>query len=68
MWPKVSGLEHFKAKFPSWKPKDLETEFPQLDSEALDLLRKMLVLHPGSRISARKALEHAYFKDIIDSQ
>ncbi|SBS86894.1 protein kinase 5 (PK5), partial [Plasmodium malariae] len=34
-----------------------------LDETGIDLLSKMLKLDPNKRISAKEALEHAYFKE-----
>ena len=33
-----------------------------LEPELVDLIDKMLVVYPGSRISAEEALKHPYFK------
>ncbi|CAA2959096.1 cell division control 2 homolog A-like [Olea europaea subsp. europaea] len=45
--------------------KDIAAVVPNLDAAGLDLLVKMLCLDPSRRITARSALEHEYFKDII---
>ncbi|RZS13940.1 hypothetical protein BHM03_00045586, partial [Ensete ventricosum] len=43
---------------------DLAELVPNLEPAGIDLLSKMLCLEPGRRITARKALEHEYFKDL----
>lgn len=35
-----------------------------IDSDAFDLLQKMLVIDPIRRITARQAIKHPFFKDI----
>lgn len=37
--------------------------YRQLDHQAVDLLKKMLVVDPNSRITAEHALNHPYFKE-----
>ena len=34
-----------------------------MDEHALDLIRKMLIFNPKSRISVEEALRHPYLKD-----
>ncbi|XP_010933901.1 cell division control protein 2 homolog A isoform X3 [Elaeis guineensis] len=63
-WPGVTSLPDFKSAFPKWPPKDLATVAPNLEPAGIDLLSKMLRLEPSKRITARKALEHEYFKDL----
>lgn len=35
---------------------------PHVPEEAVDLLKRMLVLDPGARITAKEALQHAFFE------
>ena len=64
IWPGVSQLPDYKDTFPSWRPQPLADIVPTLDAVGLDLLSKMLVYDPQSRITARAALGHQYFQDI----
>lgn len=61
-WRNVSKLPDFNEKFPKWKKKNLEEKIG-IKNGGLDLLEKMLVYNPGSRISCNKALEHDYFNE-----
>ncbi|CAL0328711.1 unnamed protein product [Lupinus luteus] len=63
MWPGVSKLMNWH-EYPQWNPKSLSTAVPGLDELGLDLLAQMLKYEPASRISAKKAMEHAYFDDL----
>lgn len=63
-WAGVTELKNYKSTFPKWKPKELSEEVDGMDEQALDLLKQMLVLDPGQRISAKKALEHGYFDEL----
>ncbi|KAI3835347.1 hypothetical protein MKW98_020463 [Papaver atlanticum] len=65
IWPGVTSLPDFKSAFPKWPAKDLAGVVTKLDSCGIDLLNKMLCLDPSKRITARNALEHEYFKDIV---
>ncbi|RZC71693.1 hypothetical protein C5167_050824 [Papaver somniferum] len=65
IWPGVTSLPDFKSAFPKWPAKDLAGVVTKLDSCGIDLLNKMLCLDPSKRITARTALEHEYFKDIV---
>eukprot|EP01088_Endostelium_zonatum_P009755 TRINITY_DN23065_c0_g1_i1.p2 TRINITY_DN23065_c0_g1~~TRINITY_DN23065_c0_g1_i1.p2 ORF type:complete len:310 (-),score=53.66 TRINITY_DN23065_c0_g1_i1:1135-2064(-) len=66
-WPGVTKLPAFNPKWPSWKGQDIARSIPQLDSNGIDLLLKMLVYCPGKRISAKRALSHPYFDDLDKS-
>jgi len=45
---------------------DWQAKYPEAKSEALDLLKKMLMFHPDKRISVDAALRHPYFASIFD--
>ena len=40
---------------------------PRLDSNGVDLLSRMLKYDPAKRITAKQALEHAFFYDMAVS-
>ena len=48
-----------------WKPQNLKTFFPTLEPEGLDLLKRCLVYDPKKRISAKDAMAHPFFRDIV---
>ncbi|XP_064458013.1 cyclin-dependent kinase 1-like [Ornithodoros turicata] len=60
-WPGVAKLPDYKPTFPSWKDNILGSMISNMDSDAIDLLKKMLIYDPATRISARDTLEHPYF-------
>eukprot|EP01116_Phalansterium_solitarium_P013842 TRINITY_DN31272_c0_g1_i1.p1 TRINITY_DN31272_c0_g1~~TRINITY_DN31272_c0_g1_i1.p1 ORF type:complete len:308 (+),score=23.50 TRINITY_DN31272_c0_g1_i1:88-1011(+) len=63
IWPGVTKLPDFKPTFPMWKPSNLAQHVPGADPLALDLLKQLLEYEPSRRISAKRALQHAYFDD-----
>ncbi|KAG4931826.1 hypothetical protein AAZX31_17G248600 [Glycine max] len=63
VWPGVSKLMNWH-EYPQWNPQSLSTAVPSLDELGLDLLSQMLKYEPSKRISAKKAMEHAYFDDL----
>ncbi|KAK9941901.1 hypothetical protein M0R45_007593 [Rubus argutus] len=42
----------------------LKAKVPALDVDGMDLLSQMLTYNPSERITAKKALDHAYFKNL----
>lgn len=62
-WKGVTSLPHYKVTFPKFKALDITNSFANLGEDGVDLLKQMLCLDPGNRISAKKALEHPYFQD-----
>lgn len=64
VWPGVTSLPDFSARFPAWQTQSLARVVPGLDEKGLDLLGKMLVLDPAQRITALEALQHPYFADV----
>ncbi|KAK9280084.1 hypothetical protein L1049_013769 [Liquidambar formosana] len=64
-WPGVTDLCRLINVLPQMDPKILAEEFPGLEVDGIDLLSKMLCLDPRKRITAKDAVEHKYFNDII---
>ena len=63
IWPGVSGLSGFSAdSLPNQPYNLLPREFPSLGKEGLDLLDGLLTFCPRSRLTARDALAHEYFR------
>ncbi|CAF0827345.1 unnamed protein product [Didymodactylos carnosus] len=62
VWPGVVSLPEFKSTFPRWKNNELVTLLKdRMNTDALDLLLKMLVYDPVRRVSAKQSLQHPYF-------
>ncbi|KAL1435970.1 hypothetical protein MTO96_010732 [Rhipicephalus appendiculatus] len=67
-WPEVTQLPNFKPSFPKWKKNIVAELLPEADSEAVDLLLKMLIYSPRERISAKGAAAHPYLASSGDSK
>mmetsp|Transcript_7096 Transcript_7096/g.20027 ORF Transcript_7096/g.20027 Transcript_7096/m.20027 type:complete len:259 (-) Transcript_7096:211-987(-) len=64
IWPGLKDMPLWsKVTTPHQPYSFLKQEFPGLSSAGIDLLCKMLCYDPEKRISARGALQHAYFKE-----
>lgn len=67
-WPGVSGLPDFLPVFPKWRPRGwpaIRNVQQQVGIEGVDLLDRLMCYDPKTRISARNALKHEYFRDAI---
>lgn len=64
-WSGVEQLPDYNANFPHFPPRELSQVVPQLSDEGLELLTQMLRYEPGQRITAKAALQHPYFSDIL---
>merc|ERR1712187_237843 len=67
MWPGVSELPDFKPTFPRWPTRSwsaIRNTAQQVGSDGIDLLEKQTAYDPKLRISARKSMQHAYYKDL----
>lgn len=60
-WPANSSV--MREAFPVRSSRGLDSLFSEMDGQAQDLLRKMLVFSSDQRISAGKALLHPYFSE-----
>lgn len=63
-WAGISSLPYFKTSFPSWKAKNLN-DLLGVGSHATDLLKQMLTYDPQRRVSAKDALKHPFFEDLV---
>lgn len=64
-WPGLDELPDYNPNFPKYQAKNMADVVPGLDPQGVDLLAQMLHLDPARRISARAALQHPYFADIV---
>jgi len=67
IWPGVTKLRDYKKTFPNWSPTSLQSIVPGVELEGIDLLSKMLKYDPSSRITAQEALQHPYFRDLVNA-
>jgi serine/threonine protein kinase len=65
-WPGVTSFREYKHTFPVWTAHPLNEVIPglNLDPLGLDLLNRMLKYDPSTRITAKAALAHPWFKDV----
>ncbi|KAI0593552.1 kinase-like domain-containing protein [Biscogniauxia sp. FL1348] len=68
IWPGVTSYPDFKASFPKWTRDPSKPLCINLDENGLDLLDAMLAYDPATRISAKQACHHPYFKDFARPQ
>lgn len=54
----------YLERLPPCSPNAFTNMFPTASSEAMNLLRRFLCINPAERISAKEALDHAYFQKI----
>lgn len=59
-WPRRTHLAH--ASFAGYQGVNFDDMFPKLDSEAIDLMKRMLSFNPERRITAKGALAHGYLR------
>ena len=64
-WQGVSQYQEYHKPYPQYPQQDMSAYLPMIDRHGLDLLMQMLVYDPDKRITAKKALKHAYFQDLL---
>lgn len=66
-WPGVSNLRDYRNTFPNYPQNPIEAVISglNLDLFGLDLLKRMLTYDPTKRITAKAALHHPYFKELV---
>ena len=70
VWPGVSELPDYKASFPKWPPRgwaQIRNTKQQVGTDGIDLLENLMRYDPRRRLSARRALQHTYFRDVDKS-
>lgn len=66
-WPGITQLPDFKSSFPRWEKQTISPKVLKIydDKNAIDLFQKMMRYDPSERISAREAVQHKYFDDVV---
>ncbi|CAO3597709.1 unnamed protein product [Absidia cylindrospora] len=67
-WPNVSQLPEYKPNQQYYPAQTIYQILPTIDPLGLDLLNRMLQYQPQMRISAKDALNHAYFDTVRHMQ
>lgn len=65
-WPGVSVLPDYTQQFPTWQGKPLQDMVAGMSAVGIDLLGKMLQYQPAKRISAKAAMNHPFFSEIVE--
>eukprot|EP00792_Barthelona_sp_PAP020_P005185 TRINITY_DN2543_c1_g2_i1.p1 TRINITY_DN2543_c1_g2~~TRINITY_DN2543_c1_g2_i1.p1 ORF type:complete len:373 (+),score=45.51 TRINITY_DN2543_c1_g2_i1:38-1156(+) len=56
------------SNLPPLKHKSLDQIFPHAPTDALDLMKKMLIFNPSKRITAEEALKHPFVSDFASPE
>jgi len=63
-----SKAKSFLRKLPNKEPVPLKRQFPRAPPAAIDLLTRMLEIHPRKRIDVSAALSHPFFASLHNPQ
>ncbi|KAL8811869.1 MAG: hypothetical protein Q9223_001433 [Gallowayella weberi] len=63
-WPGITSFPEYKPGWHVYATQDLRMILPTVEPAALDLLGRCLQLRPEMRVSARDAMDHAWFRDL----
>ena len=64
VWRNIHQLPDFKDSFPKWDRQPLPNRIYS-DPDAINLFEQMTKYDPDERVSAREALNHRYFDDVV---
>ena len=65
---KQKGAAHLDFNYPSLKPTGIAKLIPHAPPDAVDLMQKLLAYDPDDRISAKDALRHSWFADLVKTE
>lgn len=67
---KAIGSQFFETMLESVNKDDIKgfSQFENVDDDAQDLLKKLLIFNPDHRLSAKEALEHKYFSQFYTGE
>lgn len=68
-WPGIDTFKNYDTMLvPVHEKRPLKEIFPNLylDEEGIDLLQRMLIYDPSQRITAKSALKHPFFYEILN--
>jgi len=63
-----SKARNFLRKLPDKEPVPLSRQFPKAPAAAIDLLSKLLEIHPRKRIDVSDSLSHPFFESLHNHQ
>lgn len=63
LWPGVLHYPNYRHNFEMYAPQDLALVVPQCDAVGMTLLEGLLQMRPEARVSARGALQNAWFAE-----
>lgn len=64
VWKNIHHLPDYKASFPKWEKQMLPHRF-YADNDAVEIFQAMTKYDPDQRISAKDALSHRYFDNVV---
>lgn len=64
VWKNINQLPDYKDTFPKWEKQQLPNRFNN-DNDAVELFQSMTKYDPDQRISAKDALTHKYFDNVV---
>lgn len=64
MWKNINQLPDFKDTFPKWERQGLPNRIYS-DNDAIELFQMMTKYDPDQRISAKDAIAHRYFDNVV---
>ena len=65
---KQKGAAHLDFNYPSLKPTGIAKLIPHAPPDSVDLMQKLLAYDPDDRISAKEALRHTWFADLVKTE